>query len=100
MQSKLVLAVDKVGDAWEVTHVATITTCDSRHRVKVPACVPGRQYIPDGLSLIEVPAASAKPKPVEWAGAKKSLAAHMQALFEAGFEMPEPLHDPVPPCQF
>ena len=49
--------LDKVEEAREVPHVATITTCDSRHRVKVPAAIPGRQYIPDGLTLIEVPQA-------------------------------------------
>ena len=37
--------------------MATITTCDSRHRVKVPAAIPGKQYLPDGLTLIEVPQA-------------------------------------------
>lgn len=55
--------VDKVDGPWEVAHVATITTCDSRHRVKVPAAIPGRQYIPDGLKLIEVPQSPvAKPR--------------------------------------
>jgi hypothetical protein len=43
--------------------MATMTTCDSRHRVKVPAAIPGRQYIPDGLTLIEVPqTAPGKPR--------------------------------------
>ena len=89
--------VDKGGRAWEITHVSSIVTCDSRRRIVVEAAVPGWKYLVDGLKITPVADLEPQREPIEWAGSKMGIEEHMKALYEDGFEMPAPLQEEVKP---
>lgn len=81
----------------------TITKADSRGRVVLRGAQEGHRYLVTRTAegwYVTPETAPRRPKPLrEWAGPKKDLAEHLQAMFDAGLEL-NPLKQEVWPCRF
>jgi hypothetical protein len=88
--------------------MTALVTADEKGRLLIRGTRRGRQYVvkeEDGGWWVVPVAETYAPKPRnrrEWAGSKKSLGEHLQALADAGLriERAEIAKQPVPPCRF
>jgi hypothetical protein len=90
--------------------MTTLVTADDKGRLCIRGTKQGQKYLVkhegDGWWVTPIPELH-PPRPAsrnrrEWAGSKRSLAEHLQALADAGLRIDraENATQPVPPCRF